>query len=160
MTPQLNDDSLPRPSPKRIYSVPRRYDLATLFVVTLAYALLFAVLRAFQAPPHLAVITGSFVTLVGLGQAILFGGSKPRAASMLVGAVTYGLWLLIVGVIREVAILEIRDVMQMLFFLACTAPWVALGGAILGYVAGVAVGAVFLIADCVRRGARRFRGRL
>lgn len=39
-------DPLPQ---AQVYSVPRRFDLATLLTVSLAYSLLFAMLKAFDA---------------------------------------------------------------------------------------------------------------
>ncbi len=39
-----------RSSRSKVYSTPRRFDLATMFVVTSAYALLFAAMAALQFP--------------------------------------------------------------------------------------------------------------
>ena len=46
------DDSRPSPIGQAPYSVPRRYDLATLFAVSLAYALLFGLMRVADIPPQ------------------------------------------------------------------------------------------------------------
>lgn len=78
----------PRP-PAKVYSVPRRYDLATLMAVTLAYSLLFGVMRFLQAPPALIGVVSLFITLVGLGQALLFRGRHPRAASLVAGILAW-----------------------------------------------------------------------
>src|SRR3972149_9367743 len=40
-----------RSSRPKVYSTPRRFDLATMFAVTSAYALLFAAMAALQFPP-------------------------------------------------------------------------------------------------------------
>ena len=51
-----------------VYSVPRQYDLATLFVVSVAFALLFSVLRLLGASPVVFAVVTTFVALVGLGR--------------------------------------------------------------------------------------------
>ena len=142
-----------RSSPARVYSVPRRYDLATLFAVTLAYAILFALLRVFHATPGVMLATGAFIALVGLGQALLFKGSAPRAASALVGMIVWGIAPFVFGLMLSGPGLSYRDVERMMY----AAPFEAIGGALLGYVTGVAVGGVFLIADYIRRGVRRLK---
>jgi ABC-type proline/glycine betaine transport system permease subunit len=73
----------------KVYSVPRRYDLTTMFVVSTAFALLFAGMRILEWPKEAALTTGLFITLVGLGQAMLFGGKSPRLASVVVGVVFF-----------------------------------------------------------------------
>ena len=77
-------DAPPRAAP-RLYSVPRRYDLATLFTVTLAYALLFGAMQRSGMPPNVAFDVAGFITLVGIGQALLFKGNAPRLASVVTG---------------------------------------------------------------------------
>jgi hypothetical protein len=124
--------------------------LATLFAVTLAYSLLFGGMRLLGAPPVAIASVAVFITLVGLGQALLFRGKSPRAASVLVGCVTWFIGLLVfefgTGIPRFV------DMIAVVFGLAvCSAPQ----GALFGYVAGVFVGGVFLVADGLRRGLRR-----
>jgi putative addiction module component (TIGR02574 family) len=128
----------------RLYSAPRRFDLATIFVVTLAYSLLFAFMSAMQFPPGASLVVGGFITLVGAGQALLFGGNRPRTASIMTGA---GLAL-----VASVAfwVFVAPDFMRQQYFALMTLSYV-FHGAILGYVAGVMVGGVFLVADAVRR---------
>ena len=68
-----------------IYSAPRRFDLATIMVVTLAYALLLAGLRLLRMPPSGVLHVAGCITCVGIGQALLFRGKRPRLSSILVG---------------------------------------------------------------------------
>jgi hypothetical protein len=77
----------PAPLGAKVYSAPRRFDLATIFVVTFAYSLLFAAMNVFGFLPMVSLIVGIFITLVGAGQALLFGGHHPRVASVLTGAI-------------------------------------------------------------------------
>jgi putative addiction module component (TIGR02574 family) len=130
------------PKGGRIYSAPRRFDLATIFAVTTAYSLLFAALSAIHVPTTAIAIAAGFITLVGIGQALLFGGQKPRLASALVGVLCYsiaatGYWLMGPPMMPEPLLLG--ALVYALFV-----------GAVSGYVAGVLVGSVFLVADKLR----------
>ena len=137
------------PPSRRIYSVPRRYDPATLFVVSLAYALLFGFMRSVGFPPIAFAVVAGFVTLVGLSQAILFGGKAPRQASAVAGI---GAFLVVqVPVLAECALRHLQDLGILVACLPLTA---ILPGAMLGYVVGVLIGGVFLVAEAVRRGVR------
>lgn len=131
-----------RPTTK-IYSAPRRFDLATIFVVTSAYSLLFALMNASGFAPVASLIVGAFITFVGGAQALLFGGRYPRAASLAAGAVA-AIPIALVSVM-----LTRRGFRGEEMFFAI--PSSAIFGAGGGYVAGVLVGGVFLIADVVRR---------
>lgn len=133
----------------RVYGAPRRFDLATIFAVTSSYALLFGGLSLlfseFGAPgayPIVSGVIGGFITIVGIGQAVLFGGTKPRQASFLVGGVLtvlicIGSWILSPRLYPAPVIL---------FMLG----FAVVGGVILGYCAGGLVGGVFLFADLIR----------
>ena len=89
-----------RSSRPKVYSAPRRFDLTTIFVVTSAYAVLFAVMTALKLPPSVSLISAGFITTVGIGHALLFRGLKPRTASLLVGAAVYGIVSLAVFLIN------------------------------------------------------------
>ena len=129
----------PRPT---VYSAPRRFDLATIFVVTSAYAILFGGLSALDAFPIVSFVIGGFVTFVGIGQAVLFRGEKPRSASMLVGVVLHA----IIWIGAWVAFPRMYPAALILFI----AGYAVVGGVILGYCAGTLVGGVFLVADKLR----------
>src|SRR5262249_26485806 len=129
--------------PQKIYSAPRRFDLATIFVVTLAYSLLLGAMSAVSFPPMASLIIAGFVSLVGIGQAVLFGGARPRTASVLVGIVLY------VCIMLAVWIFDGQRMYSTTFLLVMTS-YSLVGGAILGYLAGVLVGGVFLVAEKIR----------
>jgi hypothetical protein len=139
------DELLKNRDSAKVYSVPRRYDLATIFVISLAFGLLFAGMRAMRWPPEVALLTGLFVSFVGLAQAILFKGSRPRLASVLAGIVFWLGCALIMGVwTGGLYGLSLFAIFQ---------------GTILGYFAGTLIGGVFLLADVLRRGLRKLHGR-
>ncbi len=74
---------------RSVYAAPRRYDLATMFVVSVAYAVLFSVMRLLQAGPLVFVITGLFFTAIAAAQALLFKGNAPRLASCIAGSLYF-----------------------------------------------------------------------
>lgn len=133
----------PAPFAAKIYSAPRRFDLATIFVVTFAYSMLFAVMSGFTFPPTVSVIVGLFITLVGAGQALLFGGRKPRAASIITGAIAC------IPLTLTTIMLTRRGFRGDEMLVAI--PLSGIFGAGLGYIAGVLVGGVFLFADSIRQ---------
>jgi hypothetical protein len=133
-----------RSSRPKVYSTPRRFDLATMFVVTTAYALLFAAMAALQFPPMASILTAAFITLVGIGQSILFGGLRPRTASIVVG--TASICVLMGGSLIFAG--------RMYFFALVSG---IIYGPVLGYIAGVMVGGVFLVADKLRQFFHRRR---
>ena len=125
-----------------LYSVPRRFDLATVLVVTAAYSLLLGSLTAAKAHPLLTTAVAGFVTLVGSGQALLFGGLKPRLASIVVGISLFELMVIVAYFVNSPAMGSF-----IWLFIVINAAY----GLILGYVVGTVVGGVFLVADAIRR---------
>ncbi len=136
----MSTPNRPRLLSETPYSVPRRYDLATLFFVTTAYALLFAVLRLIRLPPEAVGTIALLLALVGIAQAVLFKGKAPRAASVIVGT-------LFIGVVYVIAIPGSMSIEYFTPFLLCA----AMAGPIVGYLCGVLVGGVFLVADVARK---------
>lgn len=130
--------------------VPRRFGVGLLLVVTTVYALLFGVLRALHFPATEFAMVVGYITVIGLGQAILFSGKKPRLASYLVGAavclvlymVSFGRLIPLLGFWRS-----FPELLSILF-------WSLTVGGLLGYVTGCLVGGVFLIAKQWKEGRR------
>ena len=135
----------------KVYSAPRRFDLATIFVVTTAYALLFAVLGGLNAGVVATFGVAGFITFVGIGQAVLFRGRRPRVSSMSVGV---GL-LLVAGIGSWFFMSRTPGPVIVMIAVQCI-----IYGVILGYVAGAMVGGVFLVADALRGRLARRRGPL
>jgi hypothetical protein len=145
MPPGSADPPVRQALAPEVFRVPRRYDLATLLAVTMAYACLFGVLRIVMEPGAVIWIAG-FLTTVGISQAILFGGRCPRAASVLAGM---GFMAATIGTL---AVMEFQQIVQTggRFLLSIVVIYVLLG-AMLGYFGGVLVAGVFLIAHHLRR---------
>jgi hypothetical protein len=125
-----------------LFSAPRNFDLLTILVITTAYAAMFALLRAISFPGIAVLIVAAFFTSVALGQAILFGAKHPRWASTLVGSLFFV--LLLIGnflIDRQSpppdALLPM--ILSTLIF-----------GAFSGYIGGVFVGFVFMVAHGIR----------
>ena len=68
-----------------IYSVPRRFDLAMLFVVSFAFALMFGACRFFEMRAEVVLVLSGYFALIGVSQAVLFQGKRPRLASLVAG---------------------------------------------------------------------------
>lgn len=127
----------------RIYSAPRRFDLSSIFAVTTAYAILFGCMRGLDFGTASSLLVAAFIALVGIGQAVLFGGRQPRKASIVVGAVALTLGTISAGLFVPGA--------NRIGFLPIMAVFSFFWGSICGYLAGVLVGGVFLIADAIRQ---------
>lgn len=131
--------SRPIPAKPTIYSAPRRFDLSTMLTVTTAYAAFFAIMKACSATDFIVLWAGASVTLVGLAQAVLFGGNSPRASSLFAGGV----------IVAATMLLTVSRLSQgyMLFSFI----WGGLWGSLFGYLTGALIGGLFLVADSIRR---------
>jgi putative addiction module component (TIGR02574 family) len=137
-----------RSSGNQVFAAPRRFDLSTIFVITIAFSLLFASMRLLPFPPVVSAIVGGYFALIGLGQAFLFRGNRPRTASMLMGGtyyvlVSYVLWQLSGPRAYATSDILVIAIFHLIF------------GAVLGFVAGTLVGSVFMLADWLRTTARQ-----
>ena len=141
----------------KTYSTPRRYDLATLMVVVAGYMLLFGGMRALYLIPFIQRWVGSIpffwfaglITLVGVGQAVLFRGS-PRLVSISCGVV-YCLVTFMWGPVWVFVSTGRWDYYAWPQFTLIVFAFATVGGAAMGYISGVCVGGVFLVADYFRR---------
>lgn len=135
-----HDPSETRPTPA--VGATRRFSLAAILAIVFLFAVLFGLLSALRAPPVVFILVGAFVTAVGLGQAYLFGGRRPREASLLIGSIC--LMFLLVVVVGRMLFLghKADDVLPVLTVVV--AP--LLGGG-LGYLIGALIGGAFLVAD-------------
>lgn len=134
-------DALEKAPRQEVYSVPRRYDLASMFSISVAFAVLFAIMKAMDAPPSTIMLAGFFFTVVGVAQALLFGGEKPREASILAGLAagpcSVIVYALVEGVRPSTAIASSM----------CAIVWAPVAG----YLAGTTIGGIWLIADYLRK---------
>ncbi len=142
-----SEDGPASASRQKVYSVPRRYDLASLFVISGAYAILFGFLRLCYSPPVVFAVVAGFFTWVALAQAVLFKGRRPRTASVVAGMVFF----ITAAVVGPIVTLSMRPVLYAVFESLCA----SISGAIAGYAAGALIGGVFLVADLARKWASR-----
>jgi hypothetical protein len=130
---------------RTIYAAPRRFDLATILVVTLAYAALFAVMRLLRWPLPMFGVVALFVTLVGVGQAVLLKGRAPRLASAVVGSVFFVMAPAILDVLSGTGQSLSATIDSLVLYVCGPAICVAVSGAIVGYCTGAMIGGVFLV---------------
>ena len=126
-----------------VYGVPRRYDLVSLLVISVAFAALFSLLRSLDASSVVIAVVLSFIVVVGLAQAILFDGRSPRLASLVAGMVL-GPALIGLEAYSRGLMLTIEDVF--LYSIFCSP---------VGYITGAVVGGVFLVSERLRTFIRR-----
>jgi len=134
------------------YGVPRRFGVGTLLLITTMYAVLFAILRGLRATSSAFVVLGMFFFAIGLGQMLLFKGQHPRRASVIVGAS-----LALIAFAITQATFPPVDVMA-LAVLFPAGIFVLFFGGVGGYVAGVFIAGVFLLADKIQRVSGEFKG--
>lgn len=132
--------SMPAP-----FGVPRRFGIGTLLVVTAAYGALLALLRAMDWHRGVIAVFVGFISLIGLGQMLLFRAGRPRKASIVTGAVCFPIVQLFFFLPLAVRSWDHAGT-ELLLLLYST-----LFGAAAGYLAGCVVAGVFLIMDAVER---------
>ncbi len=157
-------DLLAAQQKQKRYSAPRRFDLATMLVVTLAYAMLFAGMKVLDFSPSAFIRTASLITLVAIAQSLFATWEKPRQGSflfsndprqvsVLVGIAFYVLfmpWMYGAAFFWQ----EIQRGVS-LGPLVMSLLAILLPGTLMGYFSGVLVAGVFLVADSLRRFLKR-----
>ncbi len=130
------------------YGAPRVFDLYTLLAVTLAFAVIFAFLRLIEPAldtniANVAIAIGIFSTLTAIAQLALWGGKKPRIASVVSGPPIWMLLWLSVLAANPRALMDPSNWIGML----CS----SVLGIPAGYLGGALVAGVFLLADKFRQ---------
>lgn len=128
------------------YGAPRVFDLFTMLAVTLAFALMFAMLQLLQSAfrDSLEVVAlglSLFVTGIAIAQLALWEGKKPRLASLVAGPVVW--FFVSVGIQIFHLSLTFPELILLLIMSVLGFP--------AGYLAGAMVAGVFLVADVLRR---------
>ena len=129
----------------RTFGLPRQFGVGGLLVITAMYGLLFAAMASLEMDPVRFVALTTFVTGIGLGQMLLFGGKRPREASILVGSCLCVFFVTVLVVRMYLAEQEPDDGLLLLDVVLAPAL-----GAVLGYLAGVAIGGTFALAGWLR----------
>ncbi len=137
------------PHRRKVYSVPRRFGLGTIFVVTTLFAVLFGILTGIGVPGEFILILAGFLTIIGFAQMLLFGGKHPRLAS-----VETGMILTPIIVIAEMFYYDFPFGSEPFEIIVNSVRMIQFGialGMINGYTGGGVVAGVFLIMDHVER---------
>ena len=132
------------------FGVPRRFGVGTILVITTAFGLLLSLLQAMGAPAGVVAFVVAFVSLIGVGQMLLFDGTQPRRASLLAGLI--GLPLLTGLTIAFFAPHRGRS-----GDIVCPVFAAIIFGPPSGYLAGGIVAGVFLIMDAIEKFLGRWR---
>jgi hypothetical protein len=140
--PTLGRFLFDRTNTSELYSAPRRFDLATIFVVTGAFSLLLGGLTALGAVPAIKIMAVGLLTLVAAGQALFHEQANPRGVSVLIGSAAYTLFTMIMWALYP------RWFPDSFFFVVVVNGLMV--GGLLGYIAGVLVGGMFLVAERLR----------
>ncbi len=128
-----------RSSEKTLYSVPRRFDIATLLVVSLAYSLLFSFFKVLGAPWPVFLFFGMLTVVIGVAQALFPYGNEPRWASMIAGFVYLEVWSIATAIVLQDWTGGLCGMVGAFVF-----------GPPIGYITGAVEAGVFLLADKVR----------
>ncbi|HVT27305.1 MAG TPA: hypothetical protein VHE81_04740 [Lacipirellulaceae bacterium] len=126
-----------------LFSAPRRFDLATIFVVTAAFSILFGAMSAMDFGPITEGIVGVLIAVVAAAQAYYQNVANPRGVSVVTGSISLTVMLVVLKIAQP-------HLIPGPFFAVVLISGLS-GGAVAGYLAGVLVGGVFLVADLVRR---------
>jgi len=125
-----------------LYSAPRRFDLATIFIATAAYSLLFGLMTLLDFAPLVKLYVGALITIVGVSQALLLNVLDPRRASIVMGVAVQTIYFFVLY------LSDPRYFLNSLFIAVVFCGMI--GGALFGYLAGVMAAGVFLVADLLR----------
>ncbi len=126
-----------------LYTAPRRFDLATIFVVTAAYSLVLGGLTAMGWPPIVKIGISLLAAAIAVAQALFKTRANPRGVSIVTGVAVCTLFTWIGFAAGAYRMLRIS-------LPAATIIMGVVGGSISGYLIGTCVGGVFLVADLVR----------
>jgi len=140
---------------KTAFGVPRRFGMTALFAIVTFYGVVFAVMKSLDFHAIGFTIFAVFLTCVGLGQALLFGGKSPRAASVCVGAVLFPMEIMALIVYDHLSSPDASfsgfDFVGIIFLIVLC----ILAGSLLGYLAGGLIGGVFVLLDLIARKTRK-----
>ena len=126
-----------------VFSVPRRFDLATVLVAMSGFAALFTGLLLHDARPSILAIIGGLVATVGIGQGVAAKWNRPRTASMLAGVL---FWLLFSIFVMTTGAPHVGWPCALFGMTISVVVW----GTVTGYLAGALVGGVFLVSHHLR----------
>jgi hypothetical protein len=126
---------------EQTYTVPNRFGLRSILLVMTLFGVIFTLTQAIEASLRIVAPLMSFVVLIGLAQ-ILFG-NLPRTACAVVGMILFPVCAWIDPVFHGRMRTQSLELLDLFWLVVC--------GGIAGYVGGVLLAGLFLIADQVRQ---------
>lgn len=135
-----------------LYSAPRSFDIATMLVVTSAFALLFTCMTMLDAPSGTFAYFAGLVTTVGIAQSLYSVRYDPRSVSFVAGTVYHiavTMLLFVLVLFFEDRGFRSGDAMRLDLWL-CPMFAVAFVSPGIGYLSGALVAGTFLVADYLR----------
>ena len=78
------------PPPRPQVGMPRRFGIATLMILTAAFAVLFSMMKMLDTDPAVFVCISIFVAGIAACQVLMFKGKNPRKASFVGGYIVGG----------------------------------------------------------------------
>jgi putative acetyltransferase len=142
---------LPWPGRKPL-GVPRQFGVGTALMMMTMFAILFAVLQCLHVPAIVFAVIALFFFGVGAGQAVLFHGRRPRAASIVMGMVMTLVLFTIDAIWTSFRFGRPFFVPDSFLQIVCGG---VCGGGFYGYLAGLLIASVFLIRDLLANAYRR-----
>ena len=143
----------PQSSYSELYSAPRRFDLATMLVVTTAFALLFTGMTVLDFNFWLFLYFACLIVVVGVCQSLFVPRYCPRRVSLVAGF-SYQLALMTLFSLYALVLANkfSGQLLRGLDGFSCPFFGLLLLSPVLGYLSGVLVAGTFLVADRLRGG--------
>ena len=128
-------------SPPTTVGVPRRFGIGEMMMLVTVYAILFAMISSITRSPQAMFVTGTLLAGVTVGQILLFGGRKPRQASVLVGTLLFPVVVFLAVLFSDDPTdLSEERLLELVGSLVCCLPV----GPLFGWMAGTLAAGVFL----------------
>jgi hypothetical protein len=131
---------------KPAVGMPRKFSMAVMMMMVTLFAIMFSILRWFDALPVYYGVFGVLVFGVTMGQMVLFGGKYPRAASIWSGAVLLPVEIGAINLFSDfirVYYNIFARITTTIFYMIFTVPV----GALFGYLAGGLTAGVVLLLE-------------
>jgi hypothetical protein len=128
--------------------VPRRFGVFLMMLMVTFYAVLFSILTMMRATLAVFVLIALLFTGIGIGQAILFGGRFPRAASIWVGTILVPIEAIIFCFIKNdyLYFFHLSDRIAAIIAIIVVAVGIPMG-AVFGYLFGTVTAGGFYLVD-------------
>ncbi len=124
--------------------MPKRFSIAIMMAWLTLFALVFSVLKSMEAPAQIFGVTTILMLGIGFGQMWLFGGKKPRLASVVAGAVLLSVEIVALNVATGYVTGDKSSIaLRIIYSIVLLVPSVSLG-AFFGYLLGTLTAGIVL----------------